>query len=500
MKKLYPTLQKPTTESKELFNNLEDANDLATFFEIPKPQLIYILYHEKKPHYQAFTIPKKTGGTRNIHKPIGSIDILQSKLLPFLYNKYRVKKAAHGFIKEKSVLTNAQMHLKKKYILNIDLKDFFGSINFGRVYGLFMSEPFKIGQPAAAMLAQLCCYEDKLPQGAKTSPILSNFIASSLDKKLVDFAKANHCTYTRYADDITLSSTKKFSSKVLLFEKDVEPTSNEFVLSDVLKYVIESSGFSINYKKVRLQIKSVRQEVTGIIVNDFPNVKRTFIRQIRAMIYSWESDGLESAAKKHLEHKSKKNDISTIKDPKKYFINVVVGKLAYLKMIRGHNDIILSKYSLKVSTLMGADAPKFIKDIKMSSEEFDVFICHASEDKELVARPLYNALTEIGLNAFLDEEYISWGDSLTAKINNALGRSKYVITILSEHSIKKEWPLKEINTTLAREIGGEKLLLPIVVGDHAVIFKELPLLADKLYKEWNNNPKQLAKMIAELSQ
>ncbi|OHE01755.1 MAG: hypothetical protein A2W82_10550 [Sulfurimonas sp. RIFCSPLOWO2_12_36_12] len=491
-KKLHIKLQKTFEESLELFNNLTTASDVASFLEIPLQTLIYILYKDTKLHYKEFKIKKKSGKYRIINKPIGSISILQKKLLPFLQFKYKIKKPVHGFVNKKSVLSNAEQHLKKKFILNIDLKDFFSSINFGRVRGLFISYPFNMGNDAATLIAQICCHKNGLPQGTCTSPILSNFIASRLDVELIKYANATHTTYTRYADDITFSSTKKLSSKMIIYDMDSNPVINGFILSDSLKELIKFMGFDINYDKVRLETKNIRQEVTGITVNDFPNVKRNFIKQIRAILHSWENLGLEEAEKKHLETKKLKMDISSIKNDGKYLKNVVIGKLAYLKMIRGENDIVFIKLALKLASLSSDNLPKFIKEIKLKSEEFDVFICHASEDKEKVARPLYRELTELGINAFLDEEYIEWGDSLTAKINHALGRSKYVIAILSNSSINKEWPLKEINSTLAREISGDKKLLSILVGDEQEIFKVLPLLADKLYKPWNNNAKTLA--------
>ena len=134
----------------------------------------------------------------------------------------------------------------------------------------------------------------------------------------------------------------------------------------------------------------------------------------------------------------------------------------------------------------------------MRSEEFEVFICHASEDKDKIARPLFDALEKNGIKSFLDEKYITWGDSLTEKINYALGKSKYVIAVLTENSIAKSWPLKEINSTLAREISSGKVLLPIIYGSEEIIFKELPLLKDKLYKIWKDNPEELAKIIGEM--
>lgn len=494
-KNLNVIIQQPFDESFLLFDNLQTGEDVAKLLEIPLDSLIYILYKTSKSYYKTFEINKKTGGKRIIEKPIGSIDILQKKILPFLEAKYKIKKAVHGFVKDRSVLSNAQQHLKKKYILNIDLRDFFGSINFGRIRGLLMGSPFNMGDKAASIIAQICCNNNHLPQGACTSPILSNFIAAQLDNKLTQYAQQTHCTYTRYADDITFSSTKEFSKKIIIYDRDKNPILDGFILSDAFKDIIESSGFQINYQKVRLETKRIRQEVTGITVNNFPNVKRTFVRQVRAMLHSWEHDGQIKAEEKYFKFKK----LTSHKNDGKHFKNVLIGKLAYLKMVRGDNDIILQKLCLKLIEVCHDNLPKFIKDIKMSSEKFDVFICHASEDKDTVARPLFDELQKIGVKAFLDEKYITWGDSLTEKINHALGQSRYVIAILSNSSIDKDWPLKEINATLAREISGDKVLLPIIVGDDDVsIFDKLPLLQDKLYKTWNSNAEQLANEIQKL--
>jgi RNA-directed DNA polymerase len=496
--KVYPELKKSFEDSLKIFESLQDGNDVANFLEVPLDRLIYILYKSPKSKYEVFTIKKKTSGHRTIEKPIGSIAILQKKLLPFLIFKYKRKKPVHGFVKNYSVLSNAKQHLKKRYILNIDLKDFYGSINFGRIRGLFMSYPFNMGEKAASIIAHICCNDNHIPQGACTSPVLSNLIIARLDRELIHYAQKNHFTYTRYADDITFSSKKEFSKKVIICDYDKNPVVDGFILSDSLKDLIDSQGFSINYDKVRLETKRIRQEVTGITVNSFPNVKRNFIRQIRAMLHSWKEIGLIDAEKKHLVFKRNKIDTSKIKNDGEYLKKVLIGKLAYLRMVRGEHDVILKRLSLKFAELDTGELPKFIKEIKMNSEEFEVFICHASEDKEEIARPLYESLTKESVNAFLDEKYLEWGDSLTEKINLALGRSKYVIAVLSENSINKAWPLKEINSTLAREITGEKKLLTIVKGEHEKIFRELPLLEDKLYKSWNNNSDEIAKEIKQM--
>ncbi|MEA3415366.1 MAG: hypothetical protein U9R02_04285 [Thermodesulfobacteriota bacterium] len=117
------------------------------------------------------------------------------------------------------------------------------------------------------------------------------FFAEPLDKKLVLLAKRYHCTYTRYSDDITISCNKKNFPNSLASYEGNNPITGETIIGKLLEDIIDSAGFKINYDKVRLQIPSVRQEVTGITVNEFPNVKRSYIRNIRAMLNDWKSNG-----------------------------------------------------------------------------------------------------------------------------------------------------------------------------------------------------------------
>jgi RNA-directed DNA polymerase len=208
--KLQYQLIKSLDIAVEQIVKLQTADDVAQLLEVPKGQLLHILYSypsEKK--YIVFDIAKKNGGFRSIKAPKGGLRILQQKLAPILYSHYKRRNQVHGFVKDRSILTNAKVHKRKRYVFNVDLHDFYGSINFGRVRGLFKAKPFQMGDKAATVLAQICTFENSLPQGASTSPILSNFIASSLDQKLSRLARRYKLTYTRYADDITFSSNAR---------------------------------------------------------------------------------------------------------------------------------------------------------------------------------------------------------------------------------------------------------------------------------------------------
>lgn len=494
--KLAKEINRSFDDSLILFKNLKTSKDVANFFQVPERQLLYILYFEnpEKEKYKTRNIKIKRGGLRELNIPNNSLNILQYKIKPFLEITYKIKKPVHGFIKDRSILTNAKEHLKSKIILNVDLEDFYGTISFARVRGLFMSKSFDMGQAAATIIAQLTTYKNKLPQGACTSPIISNLIASHLDKNLVRIATKYHATYTRYADDITFSTTKKEFHKNLV-NSIGNPISGKTELGDELKYAIENSGFKINYSKLRLQIKSVRQEVTGLTINEFPNVKRKFVRQIRAMIHAYQKFGPELAEKIHFEQFNFKYE------PKEYtgkiFINVLLGKVAFLKMIRGKNDAILSNLVKKIENT-DIKLPSYLKEIVNMTNQFDVFIGHASEDKNLIAIPLHNEFIINDIPAFIDQAEIKWGNSLTEKINHALANSKYFLAILSESSIEKKWPIREINSAITREINGKQVFLPLIVGDPQIILEKLPLISDKLYIQWNGNPKEIIERFKEL--
>lgn len=149
--------------------------------------------------YRTFHFNKKKGGQRQIDSPDKILRAVQKKLAYVLNLLYIPKPSVYGFIKNRNILENAKKHEKQKLILNIDLKDFFHQIHFGRIRGLFLKPPYEIGEKSATVIAQIACLNGKLPQG---SPILTNIVCSSLDSQLIKFAKENSIHYTRYADDI----------------------------------------------------------------------------------------------------------------------------------------------------------------------------------------------------------------------------------------------------------------------------------------------------------
>ena len=316
------------------FLSSTSRSDIADSISIPLKNLAYNLYvitEDKR--YVEFSIKKKRGGERSISAPITGIKVIQRRLVDILLEIYGDRGGVYGFLKQKNIKLNAQKHLYKKVILNVDLKDFFNTINFGRVLGMFKNHPFDFNDEVAVTLAQICCYKGFLPQGAPTSPIISNFICRSLDNELLAFAKRNKLVYTRYADDITFSTGVKRMPKSVC---DVDDAFN-VTLSEELVEIITKSGFVINNDKVRIAYKNSTQKVTGIKVNEKLNVDRKFVRNIRAMLHAWEKFGIESAAEEHFAKYNHKN-ISTDNKIKTYK-RIIQGKLNYLKYVREDNVI-----------------------------------------------------------------------------------------------------------------------------------------------------------------
>lgn len=318
------------------FFALKTRRDVADLLEVDYPRLVYHLYvFPKDQRYTNFTIPKKSGGVRTITAPVSSLKIVQRKLNQVLQAVYRPRHSVHGFTRDRSVLSNARQHCRQRYVFNLDLKDFFPSINFGRVRGLFMAKPYNLPAEAATALAQICCFENQLPQGAPTSPVLSNMVCSKMDGALQRLAKRYRCYYTRYVDDITFSTSLPYFPNQL-GERLARDAQGSAKIGNDLNEQIIGNGFVVNQAKVRLRTRGRRQEVTGLTTNVFPNVRRKFVNQIRAMLHAWETYGLDAAQEDHFKKPNQKHRYPAGKQPP--FQYIVKGKIEYLGMIRGSSD------------------------------------------------------------------------------------------------------------------------------------------------------------------
>jgi RNA-directed DNA polymerase len=201
---------------KKSFAALQTRADVATLLGLTDKALRYRFYGlSLTEQYTTFEVPKKSGGSRIITAPNDPLKRIQRRLLRILECIYEPKAAVHGFTTGCSIKSNADEHPKTKWILNADVSEFFPCINFGRVRGMFMAHPYKCTAQVATILARICCVNNQLPQGAPTSPIVSNMICARLDAHMNRLAASAKCKYTRYADDLTLST---FQTR---FQKDI---------------------------------------------------------------------------------------------------------------------------------------------------------------------------------------------------------------------------------------------------------------------------------------
>jgi len=328
-------LKRDEQEVATAFLSLRTPRELAELLEVPYKVLTYHLYgRPESEKYGAFEIPKKAGGVRRILAPVTSIKILQAKLNYILQRTYRKKLSVHGFVYDRSIVSNAEIHKGREYVLNVDLRDFFPSINRGRVYGMFKGKPYRLPEEVAAVLGTLCTFDNQLPQGAPSSPIVSNMVCARLDGELSRLARKYHCRYTRYADDLTFSTNQPdFPDPLAVAKPGDVPSRPTGEVGPELNAVVERNGFVVNPKKVSLQPASGRQCVTGLTVNEFPNVSRRYINQIRAMLHAWEKYGLAGAEAEFFAKHDQKQRAPF--DSPRTFRQIVKGKINFLKAVRG---------------------------------------------------------------------------------------------------------------------------------------------------------------------
>ena len=310
--------------------------------------------------YKSFSIKKKSGKLRTINAPCAGLKVFQTCLNYILQSFYQPNANACGFVPGRSVAYGAKKHVGKKFVLNIDLKDFFDAIEHHRVKTIFTLPPFNLKDDKENpnslpyLLANLCCHPKEVtrfdkdgnpfqcvrnvtPQGAPTSPIITNLICRQLDRRLLGLAKRFRVSYSRYADDITFSSNRK----------DVFEDGSAFRV-ELKRIIEEDQKFRINEEKTRVQSRAYRQEVTGLVVNSKVNLTKRYVKQIRMWLYLWEHYGYEKAtvcfhrdynkSKGHIKHGTKLE-------------NVLEGKLNYMKMIVGADNAAYMKLAERFEIL-----------------------------------------------------------------------------------------------------------------------------------------------------
>lgn len=271
----------------------KDRKELAALLGYKPSSLTSIIYQTPATdRYTTFDIPKKSGGMRTIKAPDAKLKKLQSHLSHLLYEcleeieKDRdAKPLSFGFRRDRWIADNATRHKRRRWVLNLDLADFFPSFNFGRVQGYFLKDKsFALNPEVATTIAQIACDGTALPQGSPCSPVISELIAQILDMRLVRLAKKYGVTYTRYADDITFSTSQREFPAGLAAPDAADAAV--WHLSEELLGKIAASGFAVNPSKTRMQFRGSRQAVTGLIVNEKVNIASDYYRKARSMCRS----------------------------------------------------------------------------------------------------------------------------------------------------------------------------------------------------------------------
>ena len=364
--------------------------------------------------YVEFVINKKSGGDRKILAPVNGLKAIQRTINLVLQCVYEPSAAAMGFVKDRSIITNANMHIGHYYVYNIDLKDFFPSIDQARVWKTLQLKPFNlIGTnrlEIANLIASLCCAEMEverknetgewrktsrkvLPQGAPTSPIISNIVCQKLDFLLLAVAKRFGLTYSRYADDITFSSLR-----------NVYQPDGDFLKE--LNRIIAQQNFHVKESKTRLQKEGYRMEVTGLTVNEKANVQQRYIKQLRAWLYYWERYGFERAseffAQQYLSDKT--NVIKGMPDMAK----VISGKLEYLKMVKGEENEMYQMLKSRFKKITGQvdSKTKTLTEVEQSEARTKSFQKLLLDSKEQIIDVEEKNIVDILIAAKIEETTI----------------------------------------------------------------------------------------------
>ena len=295
--------------------------------------------------YSHFNISKRSGKTRLISAPDYRLKMLQQKIARSLAKLYNPRKPVHGFVTDRSVRSNAESHLRRRFILNVDLKNFFPTITEPRVQGLL--ESIGIDKDVAETVARICANNDCLPQGAPSSPVISNMICFRFDKALMKFSKEHRLLYTRYADDITLSS---FQPPTALFEGDRPDPGKvaEEKLSDEIRSIIRNNGFELNPEKIHYADKNSRRIVTGIKINEGMNVDRRYVRNVRTALFKVEKYGPAAA---QAELKTRFGKTCKIQAH-------LQGKISWIGFVKGQSDPVFRGLAKRYNTCFPANPIK----------------------------------------------------------------------------------------------------------------------------------------------
>ena len=338
----------PQEQFRSDLRKLTSVADLAGFLKLSPTQVSYYAYKVAKTSaYTTFRIPRRNGRERTIEAPTRTLKYIQRILHETLVKVYGPHPAVHGFREGRSIVTNAREHLGSKFLLNIDLEDFFYSITRKRVFGRLTAAPYYLNPRVANAIASLTTNAySRLPQGSPTSPVVANIVAAGLDDELAKLSGTLACWYTRYADDISISTTRNQFPPGLARYPNARGTG-QVVLGDALVDLVERHDFKVNESKTRLQSYWTRQSCTGLVVNG-PRLTppRRYIRRLRSLVHHWQRNGWADAARVLHEKENR-----VLFSSREELTSHVIGRLSYLKMVRGPADIVCKHFQNVVDSI-----------------------------------------------------------------------------------------------------------------------------------------------------
>lgn len=323
------------TTNKELAETLKTKPSKISF---------YAHYLPDKKKYKTHTISKRGGGARLIDAPNKNLKIIQRSIANFLNEQYKARACVFAYVQNRGIVGHGEVHTNQRWLLRLDIKDFFHSITTARLTGLLVAAPFFIAPNVARTISLLCTKDGRLPQGSPASPTISNIICRGLDYKLKTIASKNKCYYTRYADDIFLSNNGAIFPPFLAQKNDKGIVTIGVELSEI----ITSAGFSINEEKTFLRSRGERQIVTGLVVNKKVNVPKEFIRNIKSALHSWRKFGFEAAQKYWRDKVDKRN--RWLGEEADYKLSVR-GQINHVGFVKGYSDPVYLSLARKLSEL-----------------------------------------------------------------------------------------------------------------------------------------------------
>lgn len=305
------------------YNELLLSLNLVNSTDIKKlNKLLYGISNNIDANYNEIIIHKKSGGLRFLYEPSKELKSIQKRILKNILEEKKLSKYVCAYRKDYSVINNAKAHVNKNIIVKLDIKDFFNNINFNKVYSACFNEmlyPKSLG----TLLANLCVYNNMLPQGAPTSGYISNIVLREFDARIGTYCENNNVSYTRYSDDLTFSG--------------------DFDVSQLIKIVnklLYDEGFKLNKVKIKVINKHTRQQVTGIVVNEKMSIRKGYKRKIRQELYYINKYGLEG----HLNRKR-------IKINKEEYRRKLLGRINYVLQIEKDNNEFI-KYKKIIANLI----------------------------------------------------------------------------------------------------------------------------------------------------